>query len=94
MTLAGRRTDRLFEGRQGNSRRCLDRAQKVVGDRVVPWTRNMGKLDQLIDEGAYLERQVFTTDVDCVQLGMPERILRKNGAERVFEHRVFKHRAR
>ena len=93
MTLAGRRTDRLFEGRQGNSRRCLDRA-KVVGDRVVPWTRNMGKLDQLIDEGTYLERQVFTTNVDCVQLGVPERKLRKNGAQRVFEHRVFKHRAR
>ena len=94
MTLAGWQTERLFAGRQGNSRRRLDRAQKVVGDRVVPWTRNTGKLDQLIDEGAYLERQVFTTNVDCVQLGVPERKLRKNGAQRVFEHRVFKHRAR
>ena len=54
----------------------------------------MGKLDQLIDEGAYLERQVLTTNVDCIQLGVPERILRKNGAQRVFEHGVFKHRAR
>jgi len=44
-------------------------------------TRNMGKLDQLIDEGAYLERQVFTSNVECVQLGVPERILRKNGAQ-------------
>ena len=53
----------------------------------------MGELDQLIDESTYLEWQVFATNVDCVQLRVPERILRKDGTQRVFEHGVFKHRA-
>ena len=37
---------------------------------------------------------MLTTDVDRVQVGLPERMLRENGAQRVFEHRVFKDYAR
>ena len=61
---------------------------------AVPRGYHPVMFDQLIHEGAYLEWQVLTTDVDRIQMGLPERMLRENGAERVFEHRVFEDYAR
>jgi hypothetical protein len=54
----------------------------------------VGEFDQVIDKGAYFEGSVFTTDVNRVQMGVPERMLHEDRTQRVFEHGIFKHHAR
>jgi hypothetical protein len=54
----------------------------------------VGIFDQVIDEGANPVRQGLTTEADRVPIGLPERMLRENGAQRVCEHRVFTNYAR
>ena len=47
----------------------------------------------MIEEGAYLERQVFTTDVERVQMWVPERMVHENGAQRAAKALQRKRRA-
>jgi hypothetical protein len=55
--LAGCRNERLFTGHESHNRRCtVDCAFLLDGDRILPWQRNAGSFNQVIEEGAYLER--------------------------------------